>query len=187
MDWSTVPYVQPSPKDISRCGLKTGDIVFARSGATVGKSFLVVDPPADAVFASYLIRVRLNVDVIDPKVAAYYFQSSEYWAQIEAGATGTGQPNFNGSKLVELLVPVGTLDQQRQAIKMAEIAFARADRLEAEASRARALLDRLESILLAKAFRGELVPPGPERRTCPDPPRPHPPKTRRRTTGKAGA
>ena len=42
-------------------------------------------------------------------------------------------------------------------LRLLDIAFARADRLEAEAARARALLDRLESALLAKAYRGELV------------------------------
>lgn len=161
VDWSRVPFVQPEAKDIARCGLRTGDIVFARSGATVGKSFLLNDPPPDAVFASYLIRVRVNGDLILPQVAAYYFQSGEYWEQIKAGATGTGQPNFNGSKLAKLLVPVGSRQNQSEAVRLIELAFARADRLEAEAAKARALLDRMEAAILARAFRGELVPQDP--------------------------
>ena len=161
VDWSKVPFVQPEAKDIARCGLRTGDIVFARSGATVGKSFLVNDPPPDAVFASYLIRVRVNGDLIFPQIAAYYFQSGEYWEQIKAGATGTGQPNFNGSKLAKLLVPVGSREDQSAAVRLIELAFARADRLEAEVAKARALLDRMEAAILARAFRGELVPQDP--------------------------
>jgi len=51
--------------------------------------------------------------------------------------------------------------EQREIVARIESALARADRLEAEAARARALLDRLESAILAKAFRGELVPQDP--------------------------
>lgn len=162
IDWERVPFVSPAAADIDRCGLKTGDIVFARSGATVGKSQLIVEPPKDAVFASYLIRVRVDPVKLTPEVAAYYFQSSEYWQQVHAGASGTGQPNFNGSKLANLLVPVNGEVHQLRAVARVMFAFARADRLEAEAARARALLDRLESAILAKAFRGELVPQDPE-------------------------
>ena len=161
VDWSKVPYVDVGPSDLARCALQTGDIVFARSGATVGKSFLIDKPPENAVFASYLIRVRLDADQLLPAAAAYFFQSADYWDQIEAGVTGTGQPNFNGSKLAELSVPFGDVDAQKAAIERIDNAFARADRLEAEAARARALLDRLEAAILARAFRGELVPQDP--------------------------
>jgi type I restriction enzyme S subunit len=161
VNWETVPYVAISDQDLKRCSLRAGDIVFARSGATVGKSFLVVQPPENAVFASYLIRVRLKEKIISPEIAAFYFQSDEYWRQIEAGATGTGQPNFNGSKLGDLLVPIASEADQHQAVKVIENTFAHADKVEAEAARARALLDQLESAILAKAFRGELVPQDP--------------------------
>jgi type I restriction enzyme S subunit len=141
--------------------LRTGDIVFARSGATVGKSFLVVDPPKNAVFASYLIRVRLDEQRMLPKVAALYFQSAEYWSQIRAGATGTGQPNFNGSKLAELLVPVGSIKDQVAIEGFVRDRLTYVERLAAEATSARKLIDRLDRAVLAKAFRGELVPQNP--------------------------
>ena len=58
-------------------------------------------------------------------------------------------------------MPLPTLREQTAVIEQLDKAFARANRLEAEAARARALLDRLESAILAKAFRGELVPQDP--------------------------
>ncbi|PVX27891.1 restriction endonuclease subunit S [Sphingomonas pokkalii] len=53
------------------------------------------------------------------------------------------------------------IEEQREIVARLKVALARADRLEAEAARARALLDRLEAAILARAFRGELVPQDP--------------------------
>ena len=88
--------------------LNNNDIVFARTGATVGKSFLVINPPIGATFASYLIRIVIN----DFDIAQYlysFFQSSFYWNQIIDKAIGSTQPNCNGTKLASLLVPIPPL------------------------------------------------------------------------------
>jgi type I restriction enzyme S subunit len=74
------------------------------------------------------------------------------------GKRAVTQPNINASAIRSLLFPALSVDEQRQTIEAVEARLARADRLEAEAARSRKLLDRLESAILAKAFRGELVP-----------------------------
>lgn len=61
VDWSSVPYCECSDADFQKYKLNDGDIVFARSGATTGKTFLVKNPP-EAVFASYLIRLQIERD-----------------------------------------------------------------------------------------------------------------------------
>lgn len=58
VNWDSVPYCKIESADLPKYRLASGDIVFARTGATTGKSFLVDEPP-EAVFASYLIRLRL--------------------------------------------------------------------------------------------------------------------------------
>src|SRR5690348_3938829 len=58
VDWNSVPTCTIDERDIRHYGLAPGDIVFARTGATTGKSFLIKSCPP-AVFASYLIRLRL--------------------------------------------------------------------------------------------------------------------------------
>ena len=63
----------------------------------------------------------------------------------------------NGSKLKALGIPLPPFDEQAEILRRLDSAFARADRLVAEAARARMLLDKLEAAILAKAFRGELV------------------------------
>ena len=59
VDWDTVPYCPIDASDLPKYRLTDGDIVFARTGATTGKSYLVSNPP-ESVFASYLIRVQLS-------------------------------------------------------------------------------------------------------------------------------
>ena len=55
VDWGTVPFCVCTDDQHEKYRLNAGDIVFARTGATTGKSFLIQNPP-DSVFASYLIR-----------------------------------------------------------------------------------------------------------------------------------
>jgi type I restriction enzyme, S subunit len=93
--------------------LAPGDIVFARTGATTGKSFLLRTCPERAVFASYLIRVRPS-DQIDATYLSRFFQSDNYWTQIRKSARGAAQPGVNSTVLKQLVVPFPPLDEQRR-------------------------------------------------------------------------
>ncbi len=59
LDWESVPYCAIDDEDRERCALAPGDIVVARTGATVGYAKLIREP-VDAVFASYLVRFRVD-------------------------------------------------------------------------------------------------------------------------------
>jgi type I restriction enzyme S subunit len=134
-----------------------GDILFARTGATVGKSYLVDDIPYPATFASYLIRVRCDRRIIHPEFAAWFFQSPHYWSQIVDGATGTGQPNFNGSKLAELSIPVPPLNEQRRIVDKLNLLATRFVRARAELERARRLAKVLRLRALQAAFHWQIA------------------------------
>ena len=71
VDWSAVPSCDIPKEDIPKYRLSSGDLVFARTGATTGKSFLIGDCP-EAVFASYLIRVRVSAHVESRYLAAFF-------------------------------------------------------------------------------------------------------------------
>ena len=90
VDWDAVPSCDIPKEEIPKYRLSSGDLVFARTGATTGKSFLIGDCP-EAVFASYLIRVRVSADV-DSGYLSAFFQSPDYWRQIEGGKRGIGHP-----------------------------------------------------------------------------------------------
>ena len=160
VDWETVPFCEITQTDELKYKLEMGDLLFARTGATVGKSFLIETEIPKAVFASYLIRIILGNNVIR-KYVYYFFQSDLYWAQIRDNQIGTGQPNVNGKILSELMIPICPLEEQKEIVRRIEERFAKIEKIEQEYQKAVKLCDRLEQATLAKAFRGELVPQDP--------------------------
>ena len=114
VDWSGVPYCRCSREDVAKYRLAPGDIVFARTGATTGKSFLIRECPKDAVFASYLIRVRPDLQRLDPGFLSYFFQTPQYWGAVVGAASGSTQPGVNSTKLKGLPIPLPPLDIQKR-------------------------------------------------------------------------
>lgn len=152
VDWASVPYCQcPEP---GRYLLHAGDLVFARTGATTGKSFLIPDCP-EAVFASYLIRLRVRA-AVSVDYLYRYFQSPGYWVQIADQKRGTGQPNLNGSVLEQLQVPIAPAQQQRGIVAYLDGLQATVDSVKHLQNATAAELDALLPSILDKAFKGEL-------------------------------
>ena len=113
VNWETVPYCDcPNPQKYL---LEKNDILFARTGATTGKSFLVEDCPP-AVFASYLIRLRVQ-KLVTAQYLYAFFQSPIYWEQISANTVGSAQPNCNATKLASILVPISSPEEQYYIVK----------------------------------------------------------------------
>lgn len=138
VDWDRVPWCECDSGAAAAGRLKQGDIVFARTGATTGKSFLIRDCPSDAVFASYLIRVRLG-ERANSQYVSHYFHTPGYWAQITASARGVAQPGVNASTLKALRIPLPPLTEQR---RIAEVL----DRAEALRAKRRAALAQLDTL-----------------------------------------
>ena len=79
VEWKNVPFTTVDNAETYL--LRKDDIVFARTGATVGKSFLITELPFESVYASYLIRIRL-FDCISSSYLYQFFNSHCYWEQI---------------------------------------------------------------------------------------------------------
>ncbi len=101
IDWDSVPFCECTEPD--KYLLQDDDLLFARTGATTGKTHLVKDAER-AVFASYLIRLRPKPGVFAGYLHAF-FQSDAYWTQISDEKEGSAQPNVNGEKLATLQIP----------------------------------------------------------------------------------
>ena len=113
VNWDQVPYSSCHEKE--KYLLQSGDIIFARSGATTGKSFLVKSPP-ETIFASYLIRIRPKMGVL-PEYLYWFFQSPLYWSQVIKRTKGSAQPNMNGKKLSNIQVSLPDSEEtQRQIV-----------------------------------------------------------------------
>jgi type I restriction enzyme S subunit len=122
VEWDSVPYCKIEASDLSRYRLASGDIVFARTGATTGKSFLVIDPPK-AVFASYLIRLKLIEKNLLPEFVSLFFQTAGYWKSIKDGSSGSAQGGFNATKLGDLSIAIPPLAEQRRIVGILDEAF----------------------------------------------------------------
>ena len=156
VDWDSVPSCDIGAAEIPKYQLADGDIVFARTGATTGKSFLISNCP-EAVFASYLIRLRIAPG-ISPRYVHAFFQSADYWRQIEASKRGIGQPNVNGQVLSRLTLPLPPLDEQQRIVTEIEKQFTRLEAGAASLKRVQAALKRYRASLLKAACEGRLVP-----------------------------
>jgi type I restriction enzyme S subunit len=137
-----------------RC--EADDIMIGRYGASVGK---ILTGKAGAYNVA-LVKMVFDRSVIDPRFLFHWLKGDTFQGRLRQ-ISRSAQDGFNKEDLAELPFPLLSLAEQAQAAKKADDQIARVDRLEAEAARARTLLDRLDSALLAKAFRGELVPQAP--------------------------
>ena len=117
IDWQGVPTVSLEEKEISKYALNDDDLIFARSGATAGKSILIKNAPKDAVFASYLIRIVPNKKDIFPEYLSYFFLTPAYWEVVGQNAAGAAQPNINGTKLSEFILPVAPQGEQKRIVE----------------------------------------------------------------------
>ena len=158
VNWESVPRCNPmTEQDWAKYELRKGDIVFARTGATTGKSFLLPDVE-DAVFASYLIRVRLHQLDAAPFVALF-FESPEYWAVVAEGTTGSAQGGFNAKKLSSLSIPLPPREVQAEVIMELSELRRNVRNLEDGYQAELNSLEELRQSILEQAFEGKLTEP----------------------------
>lgn len=149
--------------EIKRYTLKAGDVLFNRtnSPALVGKTAMYAGE-RPAIYAGYLIRVRCGQKLL-PEYLTYALNSTvgrDYCWEVKTD--GVSQSNINTKKLAEFRFLLPDLDEQEETIRRINTALTEIDRLAAEASAARRLLDRLDKAILGKAFQGKLVPQDPD-------------------------
>ncbi|MFJ6281065.1 restriction endonuclease subunit S [Arthrobacter subterraneus] len=93
--------------------LVDGDLVVARTGASVGKSYRYRPVDGDLVFAGFLMAVRPDPDVLDPGYLSCIFQSKSYWNWIAAESMRSGQPGLNAQQLGQLEINPPCIEEQR--------------------------------------------------------------------------
>jgi len=152
IDWHKVPYCAADEKTLGKYKLSVGDVLFARSGS-VGATILIREPLPEAVFASYLIRVRLQEEV-DPEYAEWLLKAPV--AQRQLIPQGAAQKNINARHIERLLIPLPPLDEQRRIVAHLEVAQEKIRALKEAQAETDEELKRLEQAVLDKAFRGEL-------------------------------
>lgn len=142
VDWPSVPGCEISEREIDQYRLEQGDILIARTGGTIGKTFLVRKTPVTAVFASYLIRVQGSAELHD-QYLKLFLESPVYWKQLQEGARGGGQPNVNGQTLGQMAVTIPPVAEQHRIVAKVDELMALCDRLEAAQAERESRRDRL--------------------------------------------
>ena len=95
--------------------LKKGDVLVARTGATFGKT-MYFDDNEKSAFAGFLIKFNFEKDKIFSKYFWCFAQSDNYWEQAKSLMTGGGQPQFNANAVGKIILPLPTLEIQKQIV-----------------------------------------------------------------------
>ena len=160
VNWDTVPFTDYENEKAEAYLLKDGDILFARTGATVGKSYLVNNLKEKAIYASYLIRVQTSHYVL-PAFVKYFFESGFYWEQVLGNSVGIGQPNVNGTILSNLELPIPPIMEQKRIVKELGEWLRIIDKIEESKGRIQKVISLAKSKVLDLAIHGKLVPQDP--------------------------
>ena len=110
---------RPSPRvsvrnpSMQKFFLSEGDLVFARTGASVGKSYRYDSKDGPLVFAGFLIRVSADPKMLEPAFLAYCVQTRRYWEWVATMSIRSGQPGINGQEYFTFRIPLPHLSEQR--------------------------------------------------------------------------
>ena len=169
--WANVPYCLIDENDIDTYLLKVNDILFARTGGTVGKSFLVEEVPEKAIYAGYLIRTRYS-SLLNPRYMKSFMESQLYWEQLKNGTIATAQPNCNGKTLAKMLLPIPPTKEQDRIVKKLMQLSSLLDNYGLCQDRLNLLneeiKEQLKKSILQEAIQGKLVPQFAEEDTAQD-------------------
>lgn len=155
VDWDEVPWCPIDEAGMKQYAVQIGDIMIARTGATTGKSYLICDD-VEAVFASFLIRLKVVDKNLDYNYLYGYMQSEDYWRQITDFSSGIAQPGVNANKLKQIKFKCPSLPEQHEIVRLIDDLLARERAAQQAAEQALASIDLMKKSILARAFRGEL-------------------------------
>ncbi|MET7766212.1 restriction endonuclease subunit S [Streptomyces sp. NPDC005393] len=144
------------PPDVARnYMLSDGDLLFVRSGATVGKSFVYESQYGPAAHAGYLIRARVNRNLTLPRLIWHFCQTAKYWQQVDEGAIQATIQNVNAEKYGNLLVPLVDRERQHSTLEILDSQLATSRILQNRAKQLLELLAERRQALITAAVTGQ--------------------------------
>lgn len=141
--------------------LQAGDLLVVRVGANRGDSCIVPMDHVGDLNCANVVFARPDTSIVLPQYLAIFFQSPDCQSGLLSSSVGGAQGVINTAVVGSVEVPLPSIPEQEEIVRRVELLFACADRLEARLQVVQTAAERLTPALLAKAFRGELVPQDP--------------------------
>lgn len=141
-----------SPSEEAAYRLEQGDVLFARSGATVGKVYLHGSESMHCVYAGYLIRFRLNSELLDPTFLFGFTRTAAYRGWVASKQRPTAQPNINAQEYASLTLPAPPIERQRAFAAAAQTALQITDEQAAAATATAHAAQSVRSRLFAESM-----------------------------------
>ncbi|EJG1862068.1 restriction endonuclease subunit S [Vibrio parahaemolyticus] len=140
----------------ARYTLKEGDFIFGKIG-TLGKA-TVLPMSVDFALSANVILIQPEISLAEPKYIQYFLSSPTTMDEVAKQANSTSQSAFGIKKMRAFVCSLPSKIEQTEIVRLVDQYFAFADTIEAQVKKAQARVDNLTQSILAKAFRGELVP-----------------------------
>jgi restriction endonuclease S subunit len=145
------------PEDVAEPYLlEEGDLLFARSGATVGKTFRYEGSWGRAAYAGYLIRARLDPRKGDGGFLQYFTTSSSYWDWLRSNFIQATIQNVSAERYANLAIPVPGLTEQHAIVSCLDREKAKIDALVAKVREAIGRLKEFRTALISAAVTGKI-------------------------------
>ncbi|MDD2235253.1 MAG: restriction endonuclease subunit S [Desulfobacterales bacterium] len=162
--WNTLKRLELTKSEQRTYKLMNDDIVINRVNSMpfLGKSALVRSLEELCVFESNMMRIRVDTSKIIPEFLIRYLNCQVGLAELRKNAKhAVNQSSINQQDVKAVIIPLPPLDEQKEIVRQVDNLFTLADKLETHYQNAKARIDKLSQSVLAKAFRGELVPQDP--------------------------
>lgn len=148
-------------QELSAHSIRGGDLLITKMGDPPGDTAIYPIDAPDAVITADCIKLRVNEEIANPRFVGYVIESAETRERIQEITAGVAQQKVSLKRFRGFPLQLAPLAEQHEIVSRVESLLAYADRLEARYSAASAQIEHLPPALLAKAFRGELVPQDP--------------------------
>ena len=148
-------------KELHQHLARPGDVLITKMGDPPGDSALFPDDEKPAVITADCIKMTPHADLVEASFLNYCIRSPQVQSQFKAITAGVAQQKVSLDRFRQLALPVAPLAEQAEVVRRIESAFNWLDRVAADHAAASKLLPKLDAAILAKAFRGELVPQDP--------------------------
>ena len=136
--------------------LKDGDVLFARSGATVGKTFIYKTSWGPACFAGYLIKFSASNNILLPTFLKYFTETEQYWGWLNSIFIKSTIQNVSAEKYAELLVPLPSIEIQKAVSAYLDIQTAKLDALRQKMKQSVEKLSEYRTSLISAAVTGKI-------------------------------